>query len=79
MIYVFLEVINMPRQGLNKEVVINTAIQLIEEKGISHFLLNALAKSLNIKPASLYTHIQNIDALFTDIGKLAVNHFSIGW
>jgi AcrR family transcriptional regulator len=62
----------MPRQGLNKEVVISAAIRLIEEKGISNFSLNELAKSLDIKPASLYSHIQNIDALLTDVGTIAV-------
>lgn len=62
----------MPRQGLNKEVVTAAAIRLIEEKGFSNFSLNELAKSLDIKPASLYSHIQNIDALFTDIGIIAV-------
>jgi len=62
----------MPRQGLNKEAVTAAAIRLIEEKGISNFSLNELAKSLNIKPASLYSHIQNIDALLTDIGIIAI-------
>lgn len=62
----------MPRQGLNKEVVTAAAIRLIEEKGFSNFSLNELAKSLDIKPASLYSHIQNIDALFTDIGIIAI-------
>jgi AcrR family transcriptional regulator len=62
----------MPRQGLNKEAVTAAAIRLIEEKGISNFSLNELAKTLDIKPASLYSHIQNIDALFTEIGVIAV-------
>jgi AcrR family transcriptional regulator len=62
----------MPRRGLNKEVVTAAAIRLIEEKGLSNFSLNELAKSLDIKPASLYSHIQSIDALLTDIGIIAV-------
>lgn len=62
----------MPRQGLNKEVVTAAAIRLIEERGFSYFSLNELAKSLDIKPASLYSHIESIDALFTDIGIIAV-------
>lgn len=66
------EVRCMPRQGLNKEVVTAAAIRLIEEKGVSNFSLNELAKALDIKPASLYSHIQSIEALFTDIGIIAV-------
>ncbi|MGI5970725.1 MAG: TetR/AcrR family transcriptional regulator [Oscillospiraceae bacterium] len=62
----------MPRQGLNREAVTAAAIRLIEEKGISDFSLNELAKSLDIKPASLYSHIESIDGLFTDIGFIAV-------
>ena len=42
----------MPRQGLNRENVIDAAIKLIEEKGYSNFSINELAKSLNVKPAS---------------------------
>ncbi len=62
----------MPRQGLNKESVTAAAIRLIEEKGLSSFSLNELAKSLDIKPASLYTHIQSIDGLLNEIKALAV-------
>lgn len=62
----------MPRQGLNKQAVVSAAISLIEQKGISRFSLNELAKVLGIKPASLYSHIENIDALMTDIGMIAV-------
>jgi len=62
----------MPRQGLNREAVIAAAIRLIEEKGISKFSLNELAKSLHIKPASLYSHIESSEALLTDIGVIAV-------
>ncbi len=36
----------MPRQGLNRENVIDAAIKLIEEKGYSNFSINELAKTL---------------------------------
>lgn len=62
----------MPRQGLNKEAVITAAIGLIEEKGISAFSMNELARSLKIKPASLYTHVESMASLLTDIGLVAV-------
>ena len=56
----------MPRQGLNRENVIDAAIKLIEEKGYSNFSINELAKSLNVRPASLYNHIVNIDEIFSE-------------
>lgn len=68
----------MPRQGLNKESVIAAAVELVEEKGFSNFSLNELAKGLDIKPASLYSHIQNIDSLIADIGVMAVRRMVKG-
>lgn len=56
----------MPRQGLNKENVIDAAIKLIEEKGYSNFSINELAKSLDVRPASLYNHIVNVDEIFSE-------------
>lgn len=58
----------MTRQGLTREFVIATAIQLIEEKGFVNFSLKALAAALNIKPASLYNHFQNINEVVIAVG-----------
>lgn len=58
----------MPRKGLNKEAVIDEAIELIRDKGNQAFSINELARRLDIKPASLYNHIQNIDDLTDEIG-----------
>lgn len=58
----------MPRKGLNKEAVIDEAIELIRDKGNQAFSINELARRLEIKPASLYNHIQNIDDLTDEIG-----------
>lgn len=44
---------NMPRQGLSKESVVQAAVDLIEEKGVSQFSMGKLAQRLKIKPASL--------------------------
>ena len=63
----------MPRQGLNKEAVTDAAVKLIEEKSIAAFSMNELARTLNIKAASLYTHVESMDALLTDIGLSAVS------
>ena len=58
----------MPRQGLNKEVIIAEAIRLIEESGFEQFSLREFAAKLNVKPASLYNHIDNIDEIKTGVG-----------
>lgn len=58
----------MPRNGLTKEIVVNAAIELIKEKGSQAFTMNELARRLDIKPASLYNHIQSIDELTDEAG-----------
>lgn len=59
----------MPRRGLNKETVVDAAIGLIRDKGNQAFSMNALARRLEIKPASLYNHIQSIDELTDAVGE----------
>jgi len=63
----------MPRQGLNRKSLVEASIRLIEEKGYAAFSMGELAKSLNVKPASLYNHVESLDALFTDVGLAAVS------
>lgn len=58
----------MPRKGLTKEAVIDAAIELIEEQGNHAFSLNELARKLEIKPASLYNHIENMEELTGAVG-----------
>lgn len=62
----------MPRQGLNKYSVVEASIRFIEEKGYAAFSMSELAKSLNVKTASLYNHVESLDALFTEVGLAAV-------
>lgn len=58
----------MPRKGLTKEIVVNAAIELIEEKGNHAFSINELARKLEVKPASLYNHIKNMAELTEAVG-----------
>ena len=60
-------------KGLNKEILIEASKELIEENGIAAFSMRALADKLNVKTASLYTHIESMDALFTEVGLSALN------
>lgn len=57
----------MPRKGLTKESVIDAAVQMIEE-GYPAFSMNELARQLEIKPASLYNHVQSMDELVSAVG-----------
>lgn len=63
----------MARKGLDSEMIISTAAQLIEEKGYANFSLNELAAKLGVKTASLYNHIESIREVNSKISRLAVN------
>ena len=59
----------MPRKGLTKELVIDAAFLLIEEKGPHSFSINELARRLDIKPASIYNHVKNMEELLNEVGE----------
>lgn len=63
----------MFHKGLSKEVLIEASKELIEENGIAAYSMRALAERLGVKTASLYAHIESMDALFTESGLSALN------
>ncbi len=63
----------MAKKGLTKEILINTALGQIEEKGLSAFSLRNLAASLGVQVSSLYNHIQGQNDLLEEVGICAVN------
>ena len=63
----------MARQGLTRGDIIAAAIKMIESEGLHNFSLRELASRLHIKAASLYNHIQNMDALYTEVGYYAIS------
>ena len=71
----------MFHKGLNKEIIVDAAKELIEQDGFPAFSMRRLAEKLNIKTASLYAHIESMDALFTEIGLTPreYNEFIVYW
>ncbi len=63
----------MFHKGLSKAVLIEASKKLIEENGMTAFSMRALAEKLGVKTASLYAHVESMDALFTEIGLSALN------
>ncbi|MDD5804874.1 TetR/AcrR family transcriptional regulator [Blautia sp. HCP3S3_H10_1] len=63
----------MFHKGLNKEIIIESAKEMIEKDGIQQFSMRKLAEKLGVKTASLYTHIESMEMLFTQIGLNALN------
>ena len=62
----------MPRQGLTRRAVVEAAVQMIEADGLDRFSLRELARTLQVKPASLYNHVKSADDLHTEIGYYAI-------
>ena len=62
----------MPRQGLSQDVVLRAAVDLIEEGGLPHFSMGELARRLQVKPASLYNHVESLEQLLALVGDDAV-------
>ena len=62
----------MFHKGLNKEIIVCTATELIEQEGVSAFSMRRLAEKVHVKTASLYAHIESMEALFTEIGLSAL-------
>lgn len=57
----------MPRNGLTRTRVIAAAAQMIDQSGMENFSMRILAESLNVKTASLYNHVENMESLRTDV------------
>lgn len=55
------------RPGLTNEVVVDAAIQLVNQSGVDNLSLAALAQQLNVRPPSLYNHIEGLHGLRQDI------------
>lgn len=53
----------MARTGLPYELIMSTALRLVEEKGFDKFSMHDLAKALGIKTPSLYNHFSGIKQL----------------
>lgn len=53
----------MPRIGLPYEIILATALSLVENNGFDKFSMRDLAKELGIKPPSLYNNFSGIQQL----------------
>lgn len=51
----------MPRTGLSKDEIIEKAVELANEKGLSYLSVTSLSEYLGIKKPSLYNHMNTID------------------
>lgn len=53
----------MPRMQLTKTMIIDTALSLAEQQGYEAVTMANIARSLSIKPPSLYNHFKNLEEI----------------
>jgi AcrR family transcriptional regulator len=63
----------MPRAGLDRSRVIAAAARIADEDGLDAVTFARLAAKLNVKPPSLYNHIEGMTALLDELTALAVS------
>ena len=63
----------MSHKGLTTDQVVKTAAELIEHSGRSGFSMRQLAAVLGVKAASLYTHLDSMDALLSEVCRYAMH------
>ena len=66
----------MAGKGLSSEVIYQAAAELVAEKGYDRFSLRELAARLKVRPASLYSHVRNVDEISTAVGLQAIARMS---
>src|SRR5512139_874995 len=60
----------MPRAGLDKDTVVETAAVILNEEGSEALTLNRLAQELGVKTPSLYNHIDGLPGLYRELAIL---------
>lgn len=63
----------MARKGLSRDTIVDAAAALAEEKGMENLTLRELADALNVKPASLYNHLQGLPELNVRLAERALD------
>ena len=63
----------MARKGLSRDIIVDTAAALAEEKGMENLTLHELADALGVKPASLYNHLQGLPELNVRLAERALD------
>ncbi len=62
----------MARKRLTKEIILSTAVELLEQGGYEDFSMRELAAALGVQVSSLYNHVKGIEELYNEICRLTV-------
>ncbi|MCO4850546.1 TetR/AcrR family transcriptional regulator [Bacillus vallismortis] len=56
-----------PRIGLNQKMIVDAAAEIADQEGLNSVTLAALSKKMNVRPPSLYNHINGLQAIRTEL------------
>lgn len=68
----------MPRVGLNREAVVDAAMDLVEGSGLEALTLSSLARQVGVRPPSLYKHVDGLDHLREEVAGRAAERLARG-
>lgn len=66
----------MARAGLTADKVVAAAADLADEAGFDHLTVSGLARRLDVRDASLYSHVRNLADLRARVALLAIGEFA---
>ena len=67
----------MPRAGIEHQLIVDTAMEMIQKNGYHSLSLREVAAKIGIKPASIYNHVKGIDEIRLEVAKKVasdINH-----
>lgn len=67
-----------PKIPINREMVLNTALRLVNERGVDGLTMRALAAELDIEAPSLYKHVANKGEILDGVCELVYGQVTIG-
>ncbi|MCI4170271.1 TetR/AcrR family transcriptional regulator [Bacillus spizizenii] len=56
-----------PRIGLSQKMIVDAAAEIADQEGLNGVTLAALSKKMNVRPPSLYNHINGLQAIRTEL------------
>ncbi|MGG1347621.1 WHG domain-containing protein [Bacillus subtilis] len=56
-----------PRIGLTQKMIVDAAAEIADQEGVNGVSLAALSKKMNVRPPSLYNHINGLQAIRTEL------------
>jgi AcrR family transcriptional regulator len=62
---------------LNRELILRTALSLLDERGAHGFGMREIARDLGVRPSALYNHVRNKDEVFDGIRDLLCARFDL--